>query len=242
MSKKIRMEDKMGIVIETRNLNKKFLNGRDETRVLKDINLQVKKGEFLSIMGPSGSGKSTLLYLLGGLDNPTDGTVELNGVDISKLKHREISKLRRTKIGFVFQFYNLVQNISVEDNILLPIVMDGKNPKKYEEKLEEILNIIGLKDKRNYTPRELSGGQQQRVAIARALIAEPDIIFLDEPIGNLDSKTGREIMELFQKINVKYGKTLVQVTHSEKAANYGTSIVKLVDGEIVERSVLGAVG
>lgn len=137
MSKKIRMEDKMGIVIETRNLNKKFLNGRDETRVLKDINLQVKKGEFLSIMGPSGSGKSTLLYLLGGLDNPTDGTVELNGVDISKLKHREISKLRRTKIGFVFQFYNLVQNISVEDNILLPIVMDGKNPKNMRRSLKK---------------------------------------------------------------------------------------------------------
>ena len=187
-------------------------------------------------MGPSGSGKSTLLYLLGGLDKPTKGTVLLENRDLASVKKKEMSKLRRSKIGFVFQFYNLVQNLNVEDNIMLPIILDGKNPSKYEDKLTEILEAVGLQDKRKQTPRELSGGQQQRVSIARALITEPDIIFLDEPIGNLDSKTGKEIMELFKKINTEYGKTLIQVTHSLSSAQYGTKIIRLVDGEIVEQS------
>ena len=222
-------------IIEVKNLNKSFKVGNEEVHVLKDINLNVKKGEFLSIMGPSGGGKSTLLYLLGGLDKPTSGKVSISGRDLSSIKEKEMSKLRRNNIGFVFQFYNLVPNLSVEDNILLPIILDGKSVKKYEKKLTEILKIIGMENKRKVTPRELSGGQQQRVAIARALIFEPDIIFLDEPIGNLDSKTGTEIMQLFKKINVELGKTLIQVTHSHESALYGTSIVKLVDGEIIGR-------
>lgn len=222
--------------IEVNGLNKKFVTGKEEAHILKNLTFSVEKGEFVSIMGPSGSGKSTLLYLLGGLDKPTDGTVKLEGADLSTLKKKAMSKLRRTKIGFVFQFYNLVQNLNVEDNILLPIILDGKNPKQYENKLGEILEVIGLSDKSKLTPRELSGGQQQRVAIARALISEPDILFLDEPIGNLDSKTGKEIMELFKKINVTYKKTLIQVTHSNSVAQYGTSIIRLVDGEIVEQS------
>ncbi|SFR54280.1 ABC transporter ATP-binding protein [Anaeromicropila populeti] len=226
--------------IEVINLNKSFMTGKEETTVLKGLDFSVEKGEFVSIMGPSGSGKSTLLYLLGGLDKPTSGTVQLDGKDLAQVSKKAMSKLRRSKIGFVFQFYNLVQNLNVEDNILLPIILDGKNPKKYEEKLTEILDVIGLSDKRKATPRELSGGQQQRVAIARALISEPDIIFLDEPIGNLDSKTGKEIMELFRSINRKYGKTLIQVTHSQSAAQYGTSIIRLVDGEIVEHSKITA--
>ncbi|WP_310603284.1 ABC transporter ATP-binding protein [Anaerosporobacter sp.] len=221
-------------VIEAVNLNKIFVNGKEESHVLKDVNLTIHEGEFVSIMGPSGSGKSTLLYLLGGLDKPSRGAVLLEDMNLSKIKHKEMSKLRRSKIGFVFQFYNLVPNLTVEDNILLPVILDGENPKKYEKKLAEILDIIGLSDKRKLTPRELSGGQQQRVAIARALVFDPDIIFLDEPIGNLDSKTGKEIMQLFQKINTKYNKTLVQVTHSAKSAKYGTSIIRLVDGQIVE--------
>lgn len=222
-------------VIEVNNLSKKFNTGKEETLILKGLNFSVDKGEFISIMGPSGSGKSTLLYLLGGLDKPTNGKVMLQGKDLSTLSKKTMSKLRRTKIGFVFQFYNLVQNLNVEDNIMLPIILDGKNPKNYEDKLTDILETIGLSDKRKLTPRELSGGQQQRVAIARALISGPDILFLDEPIGNLDSKTGKEIMELFKEINVKYGKTLIQVTHSLSAAQYGTSIIRLVDGEIVEQ-------
>ncbi|NLK95803.1 MAG: ABC transporter ATP-binding protein [Clostridiales bacterium] len=219
-------------IIEARNLNKSFKVGKEVAHVLKDINLTVEKGEFISIMGPSGGGKSTLLYLLGGLDKPTSGEVLINNKDISKVKEKEMSKIRRNTIGFVFQFYNLVPNLNVEDNIMLPLILDGKKIKDYKEKLDEILDIIGMQDKRKLTPRELSGGQQQRVAIARALIFEPDIIFLDEPIGNLDSKTGTEIMELFKKINVEYGKTLIQVTHSKKSAQYGTSIINLIDGEI----------
>jgi len=225
-------------IIEVNNLNKSFKVGKENLKVLKDINFNVEEGEFISIMGPSGGGKSTLLYLLGGLDKPTSGTVSIEGKDISLIKKKEISWLRRNKMGFVFQFYNLVPNLSVEDNILLPIILDGKKLKDYNKKLEEILDIIGMQDKRKLTPRELSGGQQQRVAIARALIFEPEIIFLDEPIGNLDSKTGTDIMKLFKKINQEYGKTLIQVTHSAEAAKYGTSIIKLIDGEIVDREVL----
>jgi putative ABC transport system ATP-binding protein len=222
-------------IIEVKNLNKSFKVGKESVHVLKDINFNVEKGEFISIMGPSGGGKSTLLYLLGGLDKPTSGTVSIEGKDISKIKKKEISWMRRNKIGFVFQFYNLVPNLSVEDNIMLPVILDGKKLKDYNKKLDEILDIIGMKEKRKVTPRELSGGQQQRVAIARALIFEPEIIFLDEPIGNLDSKTGIEIMELFRNINQEYGKTLIQVTHSAESARYGTSIIKLIDGQIVDR-------
>lgn len=220
-------------IIEVKNLNKNFMVGKEEVKVLKNINFNVNKGEFVSIMGPSGGGKSTLLYLLGGLDKPSSGSVSINGKDLSKVKEKEMSKMRRNNIGFVFQFYNLVPNLTVEDNILLPIILEGKKVKDCEKKLNEILEIIGMKNKRKVTPRELSGGQQQRVAIARALIFEPDIIFLDEPIGNLDSKTGTEIMELFSDINKKYGKTLIQVTHSKESAMYGTSIINLIDGEVV---------
>jgi putative ABC transport system ATP-binding protein len=222
-------------IIEVKNLDKSFKVGKESVKVLKDINFNVEKGEFISIMGPSGGGKSTLLYLLGGLDKPTSGTVKIDGKDISRIKKKEISWMRRNKMGFVFQFYNLVPNLSVEDNIMLPVILDGKKLKDYNQKLDEILDIIGMKDKRKLTPRELSGGQQQRVAIARALIFEPEIIFLDEPIGNLDSKTGTEIMKLFKKINQEYGKTLIQVTHSLQSAKYGTSIINLIDGEIVDR-------
>lgn len=225
-------------IIEVKNLDKSFKVGKEEVKVLKDINLNVKKGEFVSIMGPSGGGKSTLLYLLGGLDKPTSGSVSIDGRDISTIKKKEMSSMRRNELGFVFQFYNLVPNLTVEDNIMLPLILDGKKLKNYDKKLNEILDIIGMQDKRKVTPRELSGGQQQRVAIARALIFEPEIIFLDEPIGNLDSKTGREIMDLFKKINVEYGKTLIQVTHSKESAQYGTSIIELIDGEIVSREEL----
>lgn len=219
-------------VISANNISKAFPVGADEVSVLKNIRFQVEKGEFISIMGPSGGGKSTLLYLLGGLDTPTTGAVIVDGQDLSKMGEKQISKLRRTKIGFVFQFYNLVPNLTVEDNILLPILLDGKKLKEYKDKLDNLLKFIGIADKRHLTPRELSGGQQQRVAIARALIFEPDILFLDEPIGNLDSKTGLEIMKLFKKINTDFGKTVIQVTHSEQSAQYGTSIYRLLDGEI----------
>ena len=219
-------------VIEVKNVDKSFVNGKQVSRVLKNIDFSVKKGEFVSIMGPSGSGKSTLLYLLGGLDKPTNGSVMINGTDLSSLNDKKLCSMRNEELGFVFQFYNLVPNLNVEDNIALPLMLAGKKMADYKDKIDEVLEIIGMGDKRKLTPRELSGGQQQRVAIARALVFDPDIIFLDEPIGNLDTKTGMKIMELFREINLKYGKTIVQVTHSEEAAKYGTKLIRIVDGEI----------
>ena len=223
----------MKSIIEVKDLNKSYQVGEEKVTILKNFNFTVQSGDFLSIMGPSGCGKSTLLYFLGGLDKPREGSVLINGHDLSNMKEKELSVMRRRQVGFMFQFYNLVANLTVEDNIMLPLILDGKSKKGYRDKLEEILEIIGLSNKKNLTPRELSGGQQQRVAIARALIFEPEILFLDEPIGNLDSKTGMEIMKLFQKINIDMKKTIVQVTHSSEAALYGTKLLNIKDGRIV---------
>jgi putative ABC transport system ATP-binding protein len=222
-------------VIETENLNKTYKLGTVEVEVLKDINLTIKRGEFVSIMGPSGSGKSTLLYLLGGLDKQTSGSVKIAGKELITMNDKAQSIMRRRDVGFVFQFYNLIPNLNVEENIMLPILLDGKKLKDYRERLENILGIVGLKDRRHHTPRELSGGQQQRVAIARALINEPDVILADEPIGNLDSKTGQEVMELLKRINLEQGKTIVQVTHSQDAASYGQRVIYVRDGKVVEQ-------
>lgn len=219
-------------IIETKDLCKTYKLGELDVSVLKNINLKVEQGEFASIMGPSGSGKSTLLYLIGGLDRPTSGNIKIHGKDISDMKDKQESEMRRRDIGFVFQFYNLIPNLNIEENVMLPILLDGKRIKSHKDRLDEILEIVGLSDRRKHTPRELSGGQQQRVAIARALINEPEIILADEPIGNLDSKSGTEIMELFQKINIEKKKTVVQVTHSMEASQYGTRIIKVRDGKV----------
>lgn len=222
--------------VEVKNLIKSFYIGKEEVKVLKDLNFSVEKGDFISIMGPSGCGKSTLLYLLGGLDDQTSGSIIINGKDISKLKEHEKAQMKRKDVGFVFQFHNLVPNLSVEDNIFLPILLDGRKVKNYKEELKTILDLIELSNKRKSTPRELSGGQQQRVAIARALLFQPEIILADEPIGNLDSKNGIKIMELFRNINKEYGKTIIQVTHSEASAQYGDLIINLKDGVIMSES------
>mgnify|MGYP001247258157 FL=1 len=219
-------------IIETKNLNKTFKMGDLDIEVLKDINLSIESGEFVSIMGPSGSGKSTLLYLIGGLDKPTSGSVKIKGSELSEMKDKEQSIMRRRDIGFVFQFYNLIPNLSVEENVILPVLLDGKKLKDYRNKLDDILEVVGLADRRAHTPRELSGGQQQRVAIARALVNEPDIILADEPIGNLDTKTGTEVMQLLQRINREKKKTIVQVTHSKEAADYGNRIINVRDGKV----------
>jgi putative ABC transport system ATP-binding protein len=221
------------IVIETKGLCKSFLLGSQEIKVLNNINLIIEKGKFYSIMGPSGAGKSTLLYLLGGLDDPTSGVVKVDGKDMAAMKDNEKSKMRRKYTGFIFQFYNLVPNLNVEDNVMLPILLDSKKINMYKDDLEEVLNQVGLYDKRKFTPRQLSGGQQQRVAIARALINKPDIIFADEPIGNLDSKSGMEVMELLQKINIEQNKTIIQVTHSKEASEYGADLLIVTDGRII---------
>lgn len=222
--------------VEVKNLNKSFYIGKEEVKVLKDLNFSVEKGDFISIMGPSGCGKSTLLYLLGGLDDQTSGSIIINGKDISKLKEHEKAQMKRKDVGFVFQFHNLVPNLSVEDNIFLPILLDGRKVKNYKKELKTILDLIELSNKRKSTPRELSGGQQQRVAIARALLFQPEIILADEPIGNLDSENGIKIMELFRNINKEYGKTIIQVTHSEASAQYGDLIINLKDGVIMSES------
>lgn len=223
---------KMPIAIEGENITKEFKIGDTVTRVLNGIALQIARGEFVSIMGPSGSGKSTLLYILGGLDNPTYGSVLMDGEDISRYNDKKKSVMRRRNIGFIFQFYNLIPNLNVEENILLPILLDGKRAKDYKKKLNNILEIVGLSDRRIHTPRELSGGQQQRVAIARALINSPEIIFADEPTGNLDSNTGSQIMKLLKEINCESNKTIIMVTHSADAAAYGNRIISVRDGMI----------
>ena len=222
----------MGVIIEAVDLYKTYRLGDLDVEVLKDINVAIHEGEFVSIMGPSGSGKSTLLYLIGGLDKPTQGSIRIKGKEIAVMKDKEESVMRRRDLGFVFQFYNLIPNLNVEENVMLPILLDGKKMNAHRKDLDEILDIVGLSDRRHHTPRELSGGQQQRVAIARALINEPDIILADEPIGNLDSKTGTEIMKLLQKINIEKKKTIIQVTHSKESADYGTRIINVKDGKV----------
>lgn len=226
-------ERKLEDIITVKDVYKSFGDKKHQSEVLKNINLNIKKGEFVSLMGQSGSGKSTLLYLVGGLDKPTSGKITINGEDINTLKDEKKSKLRRRDMGFVFQFYNLVQNLTVEDNIMLPVIMDGKKRKDYQKQLDELLKIIGLEDKRKALPKELSGGQQQRVSIARAVIMNPSVILADEPIGNLDSKSGKDVMELFKKINKEKNITILQVTHSQESANYGDRTIYLKDGVIM---------
>ncbi len=221
------------IAVEGKHIIKNFQIGSTTTKVLRDISLQVMRGEFVSIMGPSGSGKSTLLYILGGLDAPTKGQVLLNGTDISRFGDEKMSCIRRQKIGFVFQFYNLIPNLNVEENIMLPLLLDGKKMGSYKQQLHQILEIVGLSERRKHTPRELSGGQQQRVAIARALIGNPEILFADEPTGNLDSETGAEIMNLLCEINQTIGQTIIMVTHSPEAAKSSGRVITVQDGVII---------
>lgn len=222
----------MNKMIEIMDLNKVYTNEEVSVEVIKNMNLEIYQGEFVSIMGPSGSGKSTLLYLMGGLEKPTTGSVRVAQKSLHSMKDSEESALRCKSIGFVFQFYNLVPHLTVEDNILLPVLLNRGRKKAYMERLDHLLEVVGLTEKKKSYPTRLSGGQQQRVAIARALINDPDIILADEPIGNLDSKTGTEIMELFKKINQVEGKTIIQVTHSGESALYGNRIIQVRDGKL----------
>ncbi|MDD4095463.1 MAG: ABC transporter ATP-binding protein [Oscillospiraceae bacterium] len=222
-------------VIETNNVSKIFGKNEATNKVLDNCCLAVREGEFVSLMGASGSGKSTLLYLIGGLDREFDGSIRVCGEDISRasMKEKKLTDIRLRKIGFIFQFYNLVQNLNVEDNILLPLTVKGISRKSLEKELTDILTITGLSEKRQAMPSTLSGGQQQRVAIARAMLGNPEIILADEPTGNLDSNSTQEIMELFKRVNHEEGITILQVTHSDKCASYGTRIVRLENGKAV---------
>ena len=223
----------MEAIMKAEHISKTFGTGEAETKVLTDVSLEIQKGEFASLMGESGSGKSTLLYLMGGLDTQYEGNIYIAGQKMTGMKETEMSALRLSKIGFVFQFYNLIQNLSVEDNILLPIKMAGKVVPDYKEKLEEILEITGLTAKRGSKPSQLSGGQQQRVSIARAVLSEPEILLADERTGNLDSKSTTEIMDLFKRINAEKNITILQVTHSADTAEYGNRVIRLDSGKLV---------
>ena len=223
----------MNTIIEVSNVSKTFGKNTSLNQVLDNACMYVGEGEFVSLMGASGSGKSTLLYLIGGLDREFEGKISLCGKEIGLLKDRELSRLRLQNMGFVFQFYNLVMNLNVEDNILLPATINGKKRSELKKDLDDILSITGLTEKRKAMPSTLSGGQQQRVAIARALLGNPAVILADEPTGNLDSKSTREIMELFARLNKEKGMTILQVTHSDECASYGTRTVRIDSGKTV---------
>jgi putative ABC transport system ATP-binding protein len=219
-------------VLETSGLSKKYSMGEQSVYALDGIDFVVEEGEFVAIMGPSGSGKSTLLHLIGGLDQPSDGEVTLAGRRLSLLKDKEITLLRRRNIGFVFQFFNLLPTLTAEENILLPLLIDGKKLRQYEERLTALLDLIGLAERRGHKPEQLSGGEQQRVALARALITEPTILLADEPTGNLDSKTGTAIMELLRRSRDQLGQTVIVVTHDPRAASYADRVIFLRDGRV----------
>ena len=215
-------------IIKTVNLKKTFTNDALTQEVLKDINIEVNKGDFAGIVGPSGSGKTTLLYCLSSLEKITSGKVLFQQRDIANLSDKELSNLRKDELGFVFQFYNLIPNLTVYENILLPQVI----AKKDGSFIDTILEMVGMKEYRNYYPNQLSGGMQQRVAIARALVNQPKVVFADEPTGNLDQKNGNEIMKLLKKLNDETEITIVLVTHNEDYLTYCNKVFRLVDGNI----------
>jgi len=219
-------------VVTATELRRRYGEGDTAVEALKGVDLAVARGELTAVMGPSGSGKSTLMHLLAGLDRPTSGAVEIDGVDITELDDTELTKLRRSHVGFVFQFFNLLPMLDAQENVTLPVAIAGEKPDK--ALVEELMSRVGLADRRKHRPSELSGGQQQRVAVARALVARPAVVFADEPTGNLDSRTGGEILELLREAVEDYGQTLVVVTHDVRAATIADRIVYLADGHIVK--------
>jgi putative ABC transport system ATP-binding protein len=223
-------------VLQTKDLSKQYRLGNHTVDALSGIQLEIQQGEFVAVMGPSGSGKSTLLHLLGGLDHPTKGQIVLRGKEVSGQSDREATLIRRRNVGFVFQFFNLLPTLSAEENILLPLIIDGKKPRDYKERLADLLRLVGLLDRRNHRPDQLSGGEQQRVALARALVTEPAILLADEPTGNLDTKTGTAMMRLLRDSSKELEQTVVMVTHDPKAAAYADRVIFLRDGRIVEEA------
>lgn len=221
-------------MIKLTNIKKVFTTDEVETWALRDVNLEIGKGEFVAIMGPSGCGKSTLLSILGLLDNPTEGTYVLDGKDVSALKENERTDLRRGVIGFVFQSFNLIDELNVYENIELPLLYMGASARERRERVEAVMDRMAISHRRKHFPSQLSGGQQQRVAIARAVLPKPQIILADEPTGNLDSANGKEVMALLSELH-REGATIVMVTHSQHDASYADRIVKLYDGQVVSQ-------
>ncbi len=220
-------------MIELVNVTKKYRVGIHEILALDNINLKIEDEEFVAVMGPSGSGKSTLLYLIGCLDRPTNGKVLIDGLDTSTLSDKELTELRRNKIGFIFQQYYLIPTLTALENVELPMVFKNISKTKMKKKAEELLALVGLEDKKDRKPNELSGGEQQRVAIARALANDPSILLCDEPTGNLDTKSGEVVMNIIKELNMNKGVTVVLVTHNQSLSKYANRVIKLRDGRIV---------
>lgn len=219
-------------VLRTEELTKEYGMGENKLIALDKVSFSVEQGEFVTILGPSGSGKSTLLHLLGGVDKPSSGKVYINGQSIYDMKEHDLTIFRRRNIGQIYQFYNLIPVLNVEENISLPLLLDHKTVER--EKLNDLLKILGLEKRVNHIPSELSGGQQQRVAIGRALISAPKLILADEPTGNLDQKNSQEIMNIFRELNEKYNQTILLITHDEKIAENSKRVIVIEDGKIVE--------
>ena len=219
------------MIIKTENLTKDYETGTQVVSALKGINLSVEKGEFLSIMGPSGSGKTTLMNIIGCLDSPTNGSYYLNNKSVSKLDDDELAKIRNEEIGFVFQSFHLLARNSAFDNVMLPLKYAGVGKEEATKRSNDVLDLVGLSNRSKHSPAELSGGQQQRVAIARALVNEPSILFADEPTGNLDSKTGQDVMKIFKDLN-ENGQTIILITHEDSIAKQSNRIITIMDGLI----------
>lgn len=222
----------MDTILRTENLCKYYGEGDNQVKAVQNTEIEIKRGEFVAIIGKSGSGKSTLLHLLGGLDYPTSGKVFIKGEDIFNMSEDELAVFRRQKIGFVFQAFNLVSSINLYENVVLPLGLDGKEPD--EKYVDDILKTLGIESKIENLPSTLSGGQQQRVAIARALASKPDIVLADEPTGNLDTKTGEEVISMLKLSAEKYGQTLVIITHNEEIAQLADRILVIEDGKVAE--------
>jgi putative ABC transport system ATP-binding protein len=221
------------MIIETNNLKKIYRTEEVETTALDSINLKLEEGQFVSVMGPSGCGKSTLLHVLGLIDNPTEGGFQFLGEEVSEYSETKRAAIRKANIGFVFQSFNLIEELTVYENIELPLIYNKTPAHERKEKVEKVLDKLNMEARAKHFPRQLSGGQQQRAAVARAIVNDPNIILADEPTGNLDSKNGHEVMKLLGQLNEE-GTTILMVTHSEEMANYSGSVIQLLDGKIVE--------
>ncbi len=217
-------------ILKVENLSKVYGKGETQVTALDNVSFSIEKGEFVAIIGPSGSGKSTMLHMLGGVDRPTSGKVYIDGTDIYSLNNNNLAIFRRRQVGLIYQFYNLIPILNVEENISLPVLLDGKDIDR--QKLDEIVETLGLKQRISHLPNQLSGGQQQRVSIGRSLINQPAIILADEPTGNLDSKNSKEILELLKFSNKKYNQTLIMITHDQNIALEADRIITIEDGKI----------
>ncbi|MEZ4641496.1 MAG: ABC transporter ATP-binding protein [Chloroflexota bacterium] len=221
-------------VLEAKMVTKQYQMGEVTVQALAEVDFAVAKGDFVAVMGPSGSGKSTLLHLLGGLDEPTSGEITLAGRPISRLSDDEVTIVRRRKVGFIFQFFNLVPTLSAAENVALPLLIDGRNIKEEQQKIINLLEMVGLGERADHKPDQLSGGQQQRVAIARAFVNDPEIVLADEPTGNLDSKSGTAVLNLLRQFCRELQQTIVMVTHDPRAASFANKVVFLKDGNIIQ--------